>query len=104
MNINIRAVNMELTPAIKQYVEEKFTSLDKFTGDIMQIDVDLGKESNHHNKGKIMNCAAVLELKGDVIKVERAAEDLYKAIDKVRDHLRETLAQMKEKKIKDRQS
>jgi putative sigma-54 modulation protein len=104
MVINIRAVGMELTPAIRQYVEEKYTSLGKFASDIMQIDVDLGRSTNHHNKGKIMNCAAVLQLKGDVIKVERSAEDLYKAIDKVKDHLRETLAQKKERKIDNRKA
>lgn len=104
MNINIRAIGMELTPAIRQYAEEKFTSLEKFANDIMQIDVDLGKATNHHNKGKIMHCAVVMQLKGEVIKIEREAEDLYKAIDKVKDHLRETLAQKKEKKIDDRKS
>ena len=32
-----------------------------------------------------------------LLKVERTAEDMYKAIDKVKDHLRETLAQRKER-------
>ncbi len=102
MVINIRAVGMELTPAIRQYIEEKFASLEKFANDIMQVDVDLGKLTNHHNKGKIMNCAAVLQLKGSVIKIERTAEELYKAIDKVKDHLRETLSQDKDRKITER--
>jgi putative sigma-54 modulation protein len=97
MTINIRAVGMELTPTIREYVEEKYAMLEKYTGDIMQIDIHLGKDTNHHNKGKIFTCSATVELKGDVLKVERSEEDLYKAIDKVKDHLRETLAQKKER-------
>lgn len=88
---------MELTPALRQYVEEKMNSLDKFAHDIMMIDVVVGMDSNHHNKGEIYSCGANVEVKGDVLRVERNAEDLYKAIDKVKDHLREVLANRKEK-------
>lgn len=98
MTINIRAMGMELTPAIRQYVEEKFESLDKFAR-ITQIDVDLGMDSQHHQKGNIYACSATVQIPGDVLKIQRETEDLYKAIDKVKDHLREMLAQLKEKKI-----
>ena len=93
MTINIRAVGMELTPALRQYIEEKFSSLEKFDPKIMQIDVHVGKETNHHNKGEIYSCSANVDIPGDLLKVERTAEDQYKAIDKVKDHLRETMSQ-----------
>lgn len=99
MTINIRATDMELTEAIRTYTEEKFQMLDKYASDIMQIDISLGRETNHHNKGKIFLCSATVEVKGDVLKVERNEEDLYKAIDKVKDHLRETLSQRKEREL-----
>ncbi|MFH1973141.1 MAG: ribosome-associated translation inhibitor RaiA [Patescibacteria group bacterium] len=97
MVINIRAVGMELTPAIRQYVEEKFESLEKFAPKALQVDVSVGKESDHHNKGDVYSCIANMEMPGDLLRVERNAKNLYKAIDKVKDHLRETLAQKKEK-------
>jgi putative sigma-54 modulation protein len=97
MTINIRATGMELTPAIRQYVEDKMNTLEKFAHDIMMIDVVAGMDTNHHNKGEIYSCAVNVELKGEVLRIERNAEDLYKAIDKVKDHLRETLSQRKEK-------
>ncbi len=99
MNVNIRATGCELTPALRQYVEEKFSTLEKYGPDLIQADVHIGKDTNHHNKGEVFSCSATVELSGDVIKVERTAEDLYKAIDKVKDHLRETLAQRKEKLV-----
>lgn len=97
MTINIHAKEIELTDAIRAYVEEKFTTLEKFTPKIMMIDVTIGMDTTHHQKGNIFTCAANVEIPGDLLRVERTAEDLYKAIDKVKDHLRETLAQRKER-------
>lgn len=98
--INIRAMGMELTPAIRSYVEEKFNALEKFMPGVLQIDVDLGVNTQHHNKGAVFSCAANIEVPGDnLIRVERDAVSLYKAIDKVKDHLRETLAQKKDRDI-----
>jgi putative sigma-54 modulation protein len=102
MTINIYSVGMELTPALRQYVEEKFASLDKFASNIMQLDVHIGKETNHHQKGDIYTCSANVEIPGDLLKIERTAQDQYKAIDKVKDHLRETLAQRKEREIENK--
>ena len=103
MTINIRATGMELTDAIRQYVEDKMNSLEKYAHDIMQMDVTVGMETNHHNKGEIFSCSANVEVKGDMLRIERNAEDLYKAIDKVRDHLREMLAERKDKMVEGRQ-
>ncbi len=99
MTINLRATGCELTPALRQYVEEKFNALEKYGTHVFQADVTIGKDTHHHNKGAIFSCSATVEMVGDVIKIERTAEDLYKAIDKVKDHLRETLAQRKDKII-----
>ena len=99
MTINIRAMGMELTPAIRQHIEEKFGILDKFAPKALQVDVTIGKESDHHNKGNVFVCTANMDLPGELTRVERNAKNLYKAIDKVKDHLRETLAQQKDKKI-----
>ncbi|MCR4278687.1 MAG: ribosome-associated translation inhibitor RaiA [bacterium] len=99
MVINIHAVNIELTPSIRQYVEEKMNSLEKYDDSIVLIDVDLGKDTNHHMKGDIFVCSAKVEVPGDLIVVEKTTETLYKAVDKVRDHLREMLAGRKEKEL-----
>jgi len=97
MVINIRAVHIELTQAIREYVEEKMNSLSKYDDGILLIDVDLGKDTNHHQKGDVFSCSAKVEVTGDLIVVEKTTETLYKAIDKVRDHLREMLAERKDK-------
>lgn len=97
MTITIRAIGMELTPAIRSYVEEKFAMLEKYVDNIIMADVEVGMDSHHHQKGEIYSCAATLEVPGDALRVEKNEEDLYKAIDKVKDHLKEVLIDRKEK-------
>lgn len=99
MTINLRAVGMDLTPAIREYVEEKFGTLEKYAAHIIQMDVEIGLETKHHNKGEIFSCSVNVDIPGDLLKIERTADGLYKAIDEVRDHVRETLAQRKDRQI-----
>ncbi|MCC7357309.1 ribosome-associated translation inhibitor RaiA [Candidatus Uhrbacteria bacterium] len=97
MTINIRGIQIDLTEAIRAYVEEKFSSLDKYESQIQMIDIEVGRSSHHHQNGNVYVCSAHVLFSGDDMKIEREADDLYKAIDKVRDHLREALSQRKEK-------
>ncbi|MDO8584189.1 MAG: ribosome-associated translation inhibitor RaiA [bacterium] len=97
MTLNITHRGIELTPAIKAYVEEKMASLEKYSADIRHADVEVGMTNKHHQKGDIFECRVVLQVEGDVMRIEREAEDLYKSIDKVRDHLRVELVSRKER-------
>ncbi len=94
MTISIVHRGLELTPAIRSYVEEKMLSLDKYYEGIRHLDVDVGLANGHHNKGNIFFCKVVVHTGGEPMPLEREAEDLYKAIDKVRDHLRVELAEL----------
>lgn len=97
MTINITHRGADLTPAIKQYVEEKMSSLSKYGGVIEHIDVEVGRVTNHHQKGDVFECKAVMSMGGKVIRIQKEEQELYKAIDKVRDHLRAELSDQKER-------
>src|SRR3989338_4343589 len=97
MLINIHGTGIELTEALKQYAEEKVESLTKFFDNIRQADVDIGVRTHHHNKGKIFYAEVNLHVPGELVRVVKEAEDLYKAIDKVKDHLKQELENRKEK-------
>ena len=100
MTINIRATDIELTPAIRQYVEEKFSTLEKYQHNILQLDVTLKRDAQHHRQEDHMfTCSVNVDIPGDLLKIERSSDDLYKSIDEAKDHLRETLAQHKERLI-----
>ncbi len=103
MQINkIKATNIELTDAIRSYVEEKFLSLAPFTTNwepVASCDIEVGKETEHHNKGPYYLCEVNMEIPGDLIRIEAREEDLYAAIDSAKDTLKERLVKAKEKMI-----
>lgn len=97
MTINITQRNMERSEAVEGYVEKKMRTLEKYFHPITHMDVTVGLITHHHQTGKIFECHATLEYGGRVARIEKEAEDLYKAIDKVRDHLREELSSEKKR-------
>lgn len=101
MIINIKATNMELTDAIRKYAEEKMEGLVKFFKNITQADIDIGMESHHHQKGKIFYAEVNAHTPQKLVRVRKNAVNLYKAIDKVKDHLKVELSE-KSKKMKGR--
>ena len=97
MTINVQAVGIDMTDAINQYAREKAESLTKYFDNITSIDVKCGLLSNHHQSGKIFFAEMGLNVPGNQLFVKKEAADLYKSIDKVRDHLKVELEKMKGK-------
>ena len=97
MIINIKATGMDITPAIRKYAEEKVEGLTKYFNNITQADIDVGLKSHHHLKGKIYYAEFNIHVPGKMVRASKNSEDLYKAIDKVKDHLKVELEKMKEK-------
>ena len=96
MQVLLTSKNFELTDAIKDYVNKKFNALDKFFNKIIRANVIISKDA-HHNKGDVYFCECKLEIPGNDLFVSKDEQDMYKAIDKVQDHLCEELKKRKEK-------
>ncbi len=102
MNINIKATNLELTPSIKTYIEDKIGSLDKFVerfeveGEIL-VTVEIARTSKHHKKGDVFYAEANVRLPNRTIRASEKGFDIRLAIDKVRDRLHRDIAKYKEK-------
>lgn len=101
MTLNIKSTNLELTPSLKEYVERKIDSLIKHFGKLklMSAKFELAKTTRHHLKGEIYSAEANLLVNGDLLRVVKTAKDMYKAIDKVRDHLEVVIKKYKDKII-----
>jgi len=101
MQLNIKATNLELTPKVKDYVQKKMDMLDKYLGKLKVISahVEVGKTTNRHLKGEIYSAEVNLSLGSDLLRVEKTEKDLFKAIDKVKDHLEMMIKKYKDKKI-----
>ncbi|MFA6306921.1 MAG: ribosome-associated translation inhibitor RaiA [Patescibacteria group bacterium] len=101
MQLNIKATNLELTPELKTYAQEKMDMLDKYLGKLKVISarLEIGKTTNHHLKGEIYSAEVNISLGSDLLRVEKTEKDLFKAIDKVKDHLELVIKKYKDKKI-----
>jgi len=102
MNINIKATKFELSEAIRTYCQTKMDMLDKYLGGIQVIncDVEIAKAVGGQNKGEIFKAEVNLEVPHKLLRVEKTEKDLYKAIDKVKDHLELVIKKYKEKTLK----
>ncbi len=102
MNINIKATNIELTPAIKDYVDKKIAVLHKYIEKENEphVQVEVGKTSNHHKGGDIFR--AEIKISGGGMNLYAVSEknDLYAAIDIVKDELIHELQHKKGKNLK----
>lgn len=103
MTLTIQIKGMDMTPAIEQYARDKAETLPQYLDSIVRVDVIVGMESHHHKKGKIYFAEFKVHVPGHDLFVRKDAADLYKAIDKVRDHLKVELEKLKGKmRAKDR--
>lgn len=98
--ISLKSTNMELTDAIRAYVEEKVDHLRKLTAEFEPTDdlsVEVGKSTKHHAKGPYFRAEMMLSLPGKDFRAELEAEDLYAAIDAVKDQMRRQITDYKER-------
>jgi putative sigma-54 modulation protein len=101
MNINIKATNISLTPAIRQYIQDKMDMLEKYLGKIQVINchVEIGTTVGGQQRGDIYRTEVNLALPGGLLRLEKTENDLYKSIDKVKDHLIRSIKRYKGKRI-----
>ncbi len=99
MRINIKSTKLELTEAIRNYFQEKMNMLEKYLGDVEVIncDVEIEKAVGGQHKGEIFRAEVNLQVPREILRVEKTEKDLYKAIDKVKDHLELIIKKYKEK-------
>lgn len=87
---NIFAKNIELTPAIEERVRTRVIKLAKLTKRLepVSIKVEVGKPSQHHNKGDdVFYAEFSVSVAGMDFYSSKSEPDLYKAIEKVRDDM-----------------
>jgi putative sigma-54 modulation protein len=100
MNTQIKASNMELTEAIKEYVEKRLGTLDKFIrgqeGN-SQMDVEVGKTTNHHKNGDVYKAEISLDANGKHFYAISEKEDLYSAVDDVKSEIERQLIETKDR-------
>ncbi len=102
MNINIKANNIELTGDIRNYFNKKAEALEKLidkNDESVALNVILSKMTKHHQKGDIFKAEINLHISGKVFNASSEEEDLFAAIDLVKDEMLRELRSHKDKRI-----
>lgn len=98
MNIHIKGAPI-LTPSISEYVDRRLEKIAALVGsdESVQCDVELSRTTEHHHKGDIFRAEIHIVGSGKDLYAAAEREDLYAAIDEVRD---EILRELKGNKAK----
>jgi ribosomal subunit interface protein len=101
---NIKATKLSLNEELKDYIEKKMAMLDRYLGRIpvTSCHIEIGLTPGGQQSGEIYRAEVNLVLPGEMIRVEKCEKDIFKAIDKVKDHLARSIKEYKAKRIEKR--
>ena len=101
MNINIKATSLELTPEVKEYILKRINGLEKFfkgndknsTNVLFEIAKRGGQKS-----GDIFHADCLIESLGEKFYASADKEDIFQAVDEIKDTLFREISRNKNKK------
>lgn len=99
MRLVINGRNIEITPALREYVEEKVGRIQKHNGQIMDLEITLSVVKNPSVANSHF-AEAKCSLNGSISHVQESAESMYAAIDLIADKVDRQVKKHKEKIIK----
>lgn len=91
MTLNITSKQMNITPALRSYIEEKFAKLDKWRVDLVNPHIVLSKEP-----GSFV-ADATLTTKGNILVASAKNNDMYNAINELVTKLERLLSKSQHK-------
>ena len=111
MKIVIKTTNLELSQELRDYIQEKIGSLEKFAKIFqgknyyngffrkgkprVEVWVEIGRTTRHHQKGDIFRAEVQMRLSGRSVRAESEREDLKLAVTEVKDELQRELKKYK---------
>lgn len=100
MRISIKATNIDLTDALRSYVTERIESVKKLTTvseESLHAAVEIGKTTHHHKQGDVFRAEVNFHLAHNLVRVVAVKDDLYAAIDEMKNDLARELTSDKAK-------
>ena len=97
---HVKSTNMEMTPAISDYLTKKISALEKFVKKESEYvaRIEVGRTTNHHHKGEVFMAEINLECEGDYFRAVAESDDLYRAIDQMKDEIVSEVVRTQKKK------
>jgi putative sigma-54 modulation protein len=100
MHITLAGIHLEITDAIRTYTMGKMRTLEKYVpsnDSSAKMSIELGKTTNHHTHGNVFKATGHLHIRGKEVTLETTQDDLYKAVDTLKDMFTREMAQYKDK-------
>ncbi len=92
MKLNLKFTGLDSTLAIKTYIEDAMAVLEKFlervNGDSILANVELARDTNHHNKGDVYHAECNLSVNGKMLRVVCEGSDPRVCVDDVVDRMK----------------
>lgn len=101
MNLKIRAKNFDLSPVVEEYALKKISSLEKFLDFKKEAlcEIELGRTTRHHKSGDVFRAEINIAEPGSAqVYVFAEEDDIYSAIDIVRDEAERSMVAKKSKR------
>jgi putative sigma-54 modulation protein len=96
MKITIKGTYVDLTPAIKEYLNEKIGGLARYA-EKLSAKVELERDQ-HHRSGEVFRAEVTIIADGKSIRAEAISPDMYASIDLVVPKLKEQITKFKKKR------
>lgn len=94
MKYNVRGENIEVTPAIREYLEKKISKLERYFTETLDAKVNVNLKFNQDKTSKVEVTIPLPQL---VLRAEEANSDMYAAIDLITDKLERQIRKHKTK-------
>ena len=103
MKIILHGKNIELTPPLKEFVDEKVGSLDKYfkggAGSAVSARVEVGRDSRHHRTGPVYYAEINLKLGKNLLRAAAEHLDVRTALDQARDEMQSQIVKFKTRSV-----
>jgi len=103
INFNIRGENIEVTPAIREYVETKIEKIERYFGEEIEAKANVNLKVYNDKQTKV---EVTIPMKNVTLRAEERHNDMYAAIDLIVDKLERQIRKHKTKvnrKFRDRE-
>jgi putative sigma-54 modulation protein len=104
MQINLQGKNLEVTEAIEDYVLKRVTNLEKLLSGIEKrqgeiiANFEVAKNTNHHKGERVFHADCLIRVDGREYYSSVDADDLYAAIDEVKQTLFNDIGKSKDRR------
>ena len=97
MDVTIKSRNLEMTDALREYVERKGARLDRFIDNISEAQFDLSVQSARNAQDRQVAQLTLRTTSGAILRVEERSSDMHSSIDAALDKMSRRIKRYKGK-------